>query len=200
MTALRRLKAAGLAGLTWLVVTGPAAGAAVTPPERWLGLPIQVWAWANLVVFWGALFYFAGPALRSFLVRRREGIQADLDNAARQRTEAEEMRSGLEAKLAELEAEMKHLAQRGEEEGEKEHAQILEQAKQEGERILEQTKGEIDNRVAQAHVELKELTARLAAGLARRRVKERLTAEDRRSLFARDLARLKRRGARGQTS
>lgn len=173
------------------------AQAATEAPESWLGLPTPFWAWANLAVFWGLLLYFTLPLVRSFFTRRRAGIKSDLENARRQQAEAEEMRSGLEARLEELAAEMERLGQRSEEEGEKEHRQILEQARAESERILEQTKDEIDNRVAQSKAELTALTARLAAGLAKSRVEQRLSSENRRRIFERNLVRLREREAGG---
>lgn len=187
-----RARLSAVAGALFLLCLSPSVvQAAHAPPEHWLGLPIWVWGWANLVVFWGALIYFAGPALRSFLERRREGIRADLHNARRQRSEAEEMRAGLEQRVEELKGEMDRLIERGEQEGNREREEILEQARRECERVVEQTRDEIDNRVARARVELSQLTTRLAASIAERRISEQLTAEDRRRIFERNLDRLR---------
>ncbi len=178
----------------WLFAPALAWGSE-TAATTWLGLPRWVWAWANLAVFWGLLWRFAGPPLTAFLKNRRLAISSDLGRAQQQRTEAAEMTATLGGKIDELRAEMERLLERSEDEGRRERDQVLEQAEQERERLLAQTRAEIDNRVTRAKHELSRLTVDLAGELARERVRARLGPEDRSRIFERNLERLRERAS-----
>ena len=181
-------------GLVLLLAPAPAL-AAEGGGGTWLGLPVWVWAWANLLVFWGILFRYAGPLVRDFFVQRRQRIRNELQHAAVQRREAEEMRASLSQQIAELHAEVARLRAENEALGQREHADILAQAERERARVVEQTGAEIDQRAKRARQELMQLSADLAAGLAREKLEREITAEDRRRLVTRGLALLREKAS-----
>lgn len=173
----------------------PAFAATGTGGDTWLGLPVWVWAWGNLLVFWGILVRFAGPFVRDFFVQRRQRIRADLERAALQRREAEEMRTSLTRQLAELHAEVDRLRAESEAQGQRERQEILAQAERDRERVVEQTRAEIEQRVKRARQELIQLSADLAAELARERLEREITPEDRRRLVDRGLELLREKAS-----
>jgi F-type H+-transporting ATPase subunit b len=181
-----------VAGALLLLAADPAAAAGGGPglSETWLGLPRWVWATLNLLIFWGVLLRFVLPLARNYFVGRGKAIREELELARRQRAEAEGMRDELALRLAELEKEMAAAAARSEEESARERERILEQAAVDRDKIVQQAGDEITNRLASARAELIELTALLAADLARDEVVRRITPEDRRRIFERSLQRL----------
>lgn len=165
----------------------PALAATGGGSDTWLGLPVWVWAWGNLLVFWGILVRFAGPLVRDYFVQRRLRIRDELQRAAQQRREADEMRAELTQKLAELHADVDRLRAESEEQGQREREEILAHAERERERVVEQTRAEVEQRVKRARQELIQLSAALAADLAREQLEREITPEDRRRLVARGL-------------
>lgn len=157
-----------------------------------LGLPTWLWMTLNLLVFWGLIIYFVGPAIKSFLDARGRSIEEGLKEARERRAEAETLRATLGQKIAELQREVDELARRAESEGRRDGEQIRTQAQRERDRLLAQARGEIDHRLAQARQELKEYTAALAAGLARERLENELSPADRKRLFEENVTRLER--------
>jgi len=160
--------------------------------ETFLGLPKWIWMTANLILFLGLLGYYVGPAIRDFLDTRAKEISASLALAKDQQREVEEMKSLLESQIAALESEMDEVLVRAREEGDKERQEILVQAERERARLLEQTAEEIRLRLRQAKKELTQHTARLATDLARQRLEQSMTADDRHRLFDENLERLER--------
>lgn len=158
--------------------------------DTWLGVPLWVWGLVNLAIFWGLLYRYAFPYVRDHFVKRRQDINSTLDRAQQQRQDVDAMRQDLSRQVAELKAEIDELVERAAQEGERERQRILAQAEEERTRLLEQATGEIEHRAAQARAELVELTAKLAAGMAKERVEQELTPEDRRRLFERGLKQL----------
>ena len=173
-------------------VTHPLLAADGGESDTFLGLPRILWLWANLILFFGVLYKFAGPPIKGFLESRAKEIASNLSNAEDQRRDAEQMRSSLESQIADLKIEMDQLLERARADGEKERQQILAQAETDRERLLAQTEDEIRVRTAQARTELTEFTASLAAELARKQIEEALQPDDVRRLFDESLDRLEK--------
>ena len=161
--------------------------------ETWLGVPMWVFGWINLAVFWGVLLKFLVPFLKTTLAERKASIATAQQHAAQQRVEAEQMHANLSQQIEELKNEVSELAARSEREGRREHEELLVLAEVERKRILEQARDEIENRMREARSELVAFTAQLAAQLATEKVASLLTAEDRRRLFDVNLTRLEER-------
>lgn len=175
-------------------LSGPALAATGGPSltDTWLGVPRWVWLTLNLVIFWGGIFYFAGPAIRRFLDQRAEGIAQSLAHARSQRADAESMRASLQGRIDELVREMAELEARAEREAEHERAEMLAQAEREKERLLAQTRDVIEQRVEEARRALRRHAAELATRLVAEQLQGRLAEGDQKRLFEENLQRLDR--------
>lgn len=187
---MRRLRFA--ATLLAAAVALPAFASGTDLSAKFMGLPTWIWLSVNLVVFAGVLGYFLVPPIKNFLVERGKKIEADLAEAARQRAAVADMKATVEAKLAELDAEVSRVTSRSETEGARERDEIVAQATRERDRLLAQAKVEMDHRVGQAKKELAEHTAKLAAKLAQEELERRIGPDERRGLFAANVARLEK--------
>jgi F-type H+-transporting ATPase subunit b len=174
-----------LAAPAW---AAPQAGSdTVYGVPRWLILAF------NLAVFLGIIVYFAGPAVVRFLEDKKRDLRHAIEEAARQRVEAEQMAATLSVQIGELRREMDELLARAEREGERERGEVLAQAERESVRLRDDARQEIRHRLEQARQELTRHAVALASRLAEERLSQRLTPEDRRRLFQENLARLERR-------
>ena len=149
----------------------------------------------NLVVFLAILFKAAGPAVVRFLEEKQAKIAHDLAEAERRRAEAQSVEARIAGQIAELRREVEELAARAERDGERERDEILAEAVRERERIRSSVHAEIAQGVRQAHQELTAHAARVAAGLAGRRLESGLTRDDKKRLFRDNLDRLARKEA-----
>ena len=182
--------------LAAFVLARPAAAAGGgDAATTFLGLPIWVWALANLVIFVGVLWYLIAPPISRFLDTRRQEIEANLAEAEERRSEVTNMNATVEAKLAELEAHRARLVDKSKADAQAERNEILAQAEREKVRLLDQAKAEIAHRLTQAKAELKDHATALAADLARQQLESELTADDRRRLFSENVERLEEKEA-----
>lgn len=158
--------------------------------ETWLGIPSWIFWTINLIVFFGLIAYFAGPAVVQFFDDKRRQIRHDLERAEEQRAEAEEMEVRLASQIASLKQEIDELRERAESEGEREREEIIAEAERERKRLVEQTESEISQRLREARRELSEHAAELAGQIAESRLDSGLTEADRERVVERNLARL----------
>ena len=170
---------------------GPSAWASADMSGTFWGVPKVVWAWVNMVIFWGFLWKFAGPGLREFLQKRKRDISEGLDRAQNQVVEAEEMRAKLSTQLDEFREQLAEQKERVKVEAERERERILARAEADRVKLLEQTEREIENHAAKARGELQQVAADLAADLASRKMAAQLDGDGRNRLFQRDLDRLR---------
>ena len=192
---MSRRAGAGFALCALAATASPVLAAEGGGADTWLGLPVWVWAWGNLLVFWGILIRFAGPLVRDFFTQRKLRIRDELLRAAVQRREAEEMRATLGRQIAELHAEVERLRADSDQQGERDRQQILAQAERDRERIVQQTGAEIDQRAKRARQELVALSADLAAELARQQIERTITPEDEKRLVHRGLELLREKAS-----
>jgi F-type H+-transporting ATPase subunit b len=137
----------------------------------------ELWVGVGLLCFL-AIVFLAGAHKLAFaaLDKKAETIQADLDEAARIRAEAEALLADLKAKRAETEAQA---------------AEMLKEAKAEAKRLATESKQKLEEQVArrtelaerriaaaeaQAAAEVKAAAAEMAAGLAEQILKAQLAA------------------------
>jgi len=93
----------------------------------------------NFILFVGALFYFAGPALRKFFADRAVTIRTALSRAKSALAEAEDLANKAAARMAALSAELKKLADELEEETAFQVGKVADLAKSNAERIRRDT-------------------------------------------------------------
>jgi F-type H+-transporting ATPase subunit b len=163
--------------------------------DTWLGLPRPIFLTINLILFFGILVRFAGPALVRFVEEKQREIQHALAEAGRQRTEAAQMETRLAGQIAELRREVEELAARSEREAERERVEILAEAERERQRLEAAARNEIEQGLLQAQQRLTAHAATLATRLAEERISGGLTREDRKRLFRENLAKLETRKA-----
>lgn len=179
-----------IAGLL-VVAASPAMAAPAAAPGMVFGVvPKWLVLLFNLAVFFGILVYFAGPAVVQLLEGKGRDVRQALEEAQRQRREAEGMAATLAAQIEELRQEMDELLSRAEREGERERQEVLAQAEQEGERLRQGARREVQHRLEQARQELTRHAVDLASRLAEERMARELTPQDRRRLFRENLSRL----------
>ena len=160
----------GLLFATTLVVAAPslalAAEGATENPGSWLGTMFFA---INFLLFAGIIYYFAGPAARTFFRDRASGIRAQLDRLNSALKEAQDLANRAAARMSTLDDEDAQLKSEMENETAFLVNRIREGARTTAERIRHDT----------------ELTSAAIVEAAQRRVRERLAANA--ANIARDL-------------
>lgn len=144
-----------------------------------------LWKLANFAVLVGILIYFLRSPIVGYLKGRGETIRHDLVDARKLRETAEKQLGEVRAKLERLPGELEDLRTRGAEELEGERVRMQEATARERELLLERTRKDIDLRFRLARRELLTHTADLAMTLARQRIEQTITDEDRSRLVDR---------------
>jgi F-type H+-transporting ATPase subunit b len=152
--------------------------------ETFLGLPTAVWKTANLLLFFGLMWWLLKKPLASFFGERRAEVAKALSKAEEDRRRAEKMAAELNARLLQIETELANLKAAARRDAEAEHAALLTQAQEESERIVSRTKGEIESRVRHARAELTGYAGDLALEIARELLARQITPEDQKRLVA----------------
>lgn len=134
--------------------------------------------WFNLAVLFGAIFYFAGPALRRYFQDRRQRIQEQMQAAERAQAEAQAKLARIEQRLANLDEEIALIREDARRQAEAESARILEQAEQEASKVLANAEREIQGMSRSAVKQLKRQASRLAVELAEKKIRKDLSGRD----------------------
>lgn len=159
-------------------------------PKTYFGIPAWILKFFNMVLFWGLLGYFiVGPIRRSFSARG-ERIRSDLKEAESRRRKADQMAGDIQARLAQIEADVAAVLERAEEEGERQKREMIAAAEQEAQKILTTARTEVDARVKAARKELTDYARELSADSARAIIERQLTDEDRRKIFSESVEQL----------
>jgi F0F1-type ATP synthase membrane subunit b/b' len=151
--------------------------------KKFLGLPVELWKLANLLLILGLLVYFLGKPFRSHFRKRREELDDAIDRAAVERDKALALASEMTARMASLEKEIAEIRARGAAEGESEKRAQIEAAARESETLRRNAADEIERRLAAAKKELAQAAADLAADRARDVLAGAITEDDRRRLL-----------------
>ena len=152
-------------------------------PQKFLGLPVDLWKLANLLLILGLLVYFLGKPFNTHFRKRREDLDDAIDRAAAERDRALALAAEMTARLASLEKEIAEIRARGVQEGENEKRAQLEAAAREAELLRRNAADEIERRLAAAKTDLARAAADLAADRAREVLAGAVTEEDRRRLL-----------------
>lgn len=165
------LLAALAAGLLLAQHSAPAEGKA----EEAKASTELLWKSANFLILAGLLGYFIRKKAGAFFLSRTQAIRKDIDEAGRQRREADGRFAEIEARLKNLDAEIEALRQsaRGEMAAESER---LRQETADGLRkIREQSAQDVLSAAKAARHEVKTYAADLAIGLAAGKIRSGLT-------------------------
>jgi len=154
-----------------------------TEEPKFLGLPAWIFKLINMLLFIGVLVYFLGGPIKNGLAERRAGIQAAAQEAKTRRQKADQIATDIQARLTQLEDEIKQIHERAQQEGERQRRELVAAAEAEAQKILAQARNEVDNRLKHARHELTEYAGELASERAEQILRERITPEDQKKLF-----------------
>jgi F-type H+-transporting ATPase subunit b len=151
---------------------------------KFLGLPAWIWKLANMLLFIGVLVWLLGGPAKKFFGDRNGQIRGAAEEAKARRAKADQLASDIQARLTQIEADVRAIHERAEAEGERQRRELKEAADAEAQRILTNARAEVDNRLKHARHELTEYAGELAAQRAEQIVRERITDADQKRIFS----------------
>ncbi|MEP6540064.1 MAG: hypothetical protein ABJF23_32350 [Bryobacteraceae bacterium] len=140
------------------------------PNEIW-------WKWANFGILAVGLGYLIGKNAGPFFASRSAEIQQGITDAAAVKAEAEARARSIEARVANLAAEVAALRKNSQQEIAQEGARISAETAQAMERMQKQAEHEIASAAKIASLDLKAQAAELALGIAEQEIRGRLTPQ-----------------------
>lgn len=156
-------------------------------PKTYFGIPGWILKLANMIVFIGVLGYLIGGPMKKAFAERSEAIRTAASEAKAHREKADQLASDIQARLTQIEQEVKAIHERAQAEGERQKRELIAAAETEAEKILQSARNEVDNRLKHARHELTEFAGQLASERAEALLKERITPEDQQRLFRESL-------------
>ncbi len=161
-------------------------GAAREEP-KFLGIPAWIFKLVNMLLFIALLGYLIGRPVKGALTDRGLAIRNAAEEARVRRDKADRVAEDIQARLTQLEEEVRTIRERAEQEGERQKRELIAAAESEAARILQNARSEVDNRVKHARQELTEYAGELATQRAEQILRERITPEDQAKLFKESL-------------
>lgn len=158
---------------------------------------LDVWKWANFLILAGAAGWFLVKKGGPFFQTRGEQIRKEIAEAGRLRAEAEARFAEVERRLARLDADIEALRESARRDAAAEGERIRAATGAHLAKIQAQAEQEIAAAGKSARLELKRYSAQLSIGLARRKIAERMSAENQEALvksFMHGLARVRKGG------
>ena len=156
-------------------------------PKAYFGVPGWILKIINMVLFIGLLAWLAGGPVKAALATRSTEIRKAADEARERRAKADHLASDIQARLSQIEAEVRAIHDRAEQEGERQKRDLIAAAQSEVQKILAASRTEVDNRLKHARQELTEYAGKLASERAESILRETITDADRQKLFAESL-------------
>lgn len=156
---------------------------------RW-GSLLEIGKLSNLLLVAAVLVYAARKPLASFFASRSQAIRDQLMEAQKARLEAEARLNEINLRMSSLDDELRQLRAAAEIEAREEHERLVASADWEAEKILERARQEIEGLTRAAQLELKAHAAKLSVQIAEGKIRDEMTVEDERRLFARFVARV----------
>jgi F-type H+-transporting ATPase subunit b len=194
-----RLSARSLLVLAWaapvLASEGAEAGSkggnALITPE----IGLIFWTVVTFLVLLFVLSKFAWGPIINAMNAREDGIRSDLDNAKKEREDAQRLLEEHRALLNQARRERAEAVDAGRHDAERLKAEILEDARKQREQLMQQAQRQIEAGLRQARVELKGEAADLAIQAAGRLMGKNLDDATQRRLVEDYLAELERLGS-----
>jgi len=150
---------------------------------KFLGLPYWVWKLANMLLFFGLLVWLLRGPISTAFSARTAAIRAAGEEARERRAKADQMASDIQARLAQLESEVRAIHERAQQEGDRQKRELIAAAEAEAQKILQSARNEVDNRLKHARHELTEYAGQLATERAEAILREKITDADQKKLF-----------------
>ncbi|MEK6375693.1 MAG: hypothetical protein AABO58_23695 [Acidobacteriota bacterium] len=151
---------------------------------KFLGVPAWIFKLVNMIAFLGVLGYFLAGPVKKALADRHEKVRAEAEEARARRAKADQLATDIQARLAQIETDVRSIQERSQAEGERQKRELIAAAEAEAKKILAAARSEVDNRVKHARKELTEYAGQLASDRAEQILRETITDEDRKKLFA----------------
>ena len=136
-----------------------------------------MWKIVNFAVLAGVIGYFIGKNAGPFFRSRTDEIRRGLDDAARQKKDAEAAYAATAERLANIGTEIENLRNQGRQEANAEGERVRAEIERAAARIRTQAEQEIEAAAKLGRRELRKHAAELAVELAKQRIRERLTPE-----------------------
>jgi len=152
-------------------------------PKTYFGIPGWLLKLVNMLLFLGVLGWALGGPIKKALTERRAKIQADAEEARARRTKADQLAADIQARLTQIENDVRAIHERAQAEGEKQKRELIAAAEAEAQKILQSARTEVDNRLKRARHELTEYAGELATQRAEQILREKVTDQDRARLF-----------------
>jgi F-type H+-transporting ATPase subunit b len=152
-------------------------------PKTYFGIPAWIWKLANMLLFFGFLAYFLVGPVKGAFIERRAAIEKAATEARERRAKADSLAADIQARLTQIESEIRSIHERAQQEGERQKRELIAAAEAEASKILAAARSEVDNRVKRARHELTEYAGQLAEERAEANVKEQITEADQQRLF-----------------
>ena len=139
---------------------------------------MMIWTWIAFFFVLGILSKLALKPMLSAINNREDQIRGDLDNAKKQRDEAEEMLNKHKELMANAETEAHKIIKENQQLAEKTKQSIIDEARSESEKILENAKQEIERQKESALASLRAEVADLAIGAAEKIIIQKLDKKE----------------------
>lgn len=141
-----------------------------------------IWTWITFFIVLAILSKVALKPILGVIETREKTIREDLEQAQKQREEAEKLLQKHKELIAGAESEAQRLLRESRELAEKKRQELLEEARAEYQKILEQAKQEIQHEKESALASLKAEVADLAVGAAEKIIHMNLDEEKQRAI------------------
>lgn len=152
-------------------------------PKTYFGIPGWILKIVNMLLFIGVLIYFVGGPVKKAFAERAEAIRRSIEEARERRVKADQMAADIQARLGQIEQEVRAIRERAEAEGERQKRELIAAAEAEAAKILQAARNEVDARVKHARIELTEFAGQLASERAEAILRERINENDQRKIF-----------------
>jgi F-type H+-transporting ATPase subunit b len=152
-------------------------------PKTYFGIPGWILKLANMLLFLGVLGWALGGPIKKALTERRVQIQSDAEEARARRAKADQLAADIQARLTQIENDVRAIHERAQAEGEKQKKELIAAAEAEAQKILQSARNEVDSRLKRARHELTEYAGELATQRAEQILREKVTDNHRERLF-----------------
>jgi len=125
-----------------------------------------IWTWITFFVVLGLLYKVALKPMLAAITEREDSIRTDLDEARRQRDEAQALLDKHKKMLAEADAESQKLIREAQDLAQKSRTEIVEKAREEATTLVAKAKEEIEKQKEDALKTLRAEVVDLALGAA----------------------------------
>jgi F-type H+-transporting ATPase subunit b len=180
----RRAAAAVLLVLPLLLFMSTEEGGKTSATMDFIGKTV------NFLILFGGLAFLLRKPLAAMLAKRSAGIQETIRLADAGKADAERKHGDSEARLYELEDEVRRMMATAEGVAQGERERIAQLAAEEARRVRRFAEQEIDEQLRTAKQGLRAYAAEAATALARERIRRRLTPADQAALIERSIDRI----------